>query len=95
MLGLNPFAVAHWAKLAVNCADAVLPVPVSFELIWPVVLVKISGVPCVDCNARTATEKVHDPLAAILPPDRLIKPVLGVAVIVAPAPHPPVRPLGF
>jgi hypothetical protein len=41
----------------------------------------------------TLIENVQEPLAAIVPPDKLIAFVPAVAVIV-PAPHVPVRPFG-
>jgi hypothetical protein len=69
-------------------AVAVPPVPPSVEVTLPVVLV---------CNPAavpvTLIENVQEPLAAIVPPLRLIVFVPAVAVIV-PAPHVPVRPFG-
>jgi hypothetical protein len=69
-------------------AVAVPPVPPSVEVTLPVVLVcRPAAVPV------TLIENVQEPLAAIVPPDKLIAFVPAVAVIV-PAPHVPVRPFG-
>src|SRR5689334_16531509 len=64
-------------------ALAELTVPVVFTL-WPPVV------------PTTFTEKVQEPPAAIVPPERLTteKPET-VPVVIVPAPHDPVRPFGF
>ncbi len=72
----------------VKLADAVLPVPPSFELTLPVVLFLVPSLAPV-----TFTEKVHDALAASVAPDKLILPEPAVAVIVPP-PHEPFSPFG-
>jgi hypothetical protein len=69
-------------------ADAVLPVPASFEVMAPVVFVNAPSV-----VAFTLTENVQEPLAASVAPERLTLDEPAVAVIV-PAPHDPVSPLG-
>jgi hypothetical protein len=69
-------------------ADAVPPVPPSVEETLPVVLFFAPAVVPI-----TFTEKVHDPLAAIVPPERLTMPEPAPAVTV-PAPHVPVAPFG-
>ena len=69
-------------------AEAVPPVPPSFEVTWPVVLFFVPAVVPV-----TLTEKVQDALAARLAPVRLTLPDPATAVIV-PLPQEPVRPLG-
>jgi hypothetical protein len=69
-------------------AEAVPPVPPSVDVTLPVVLF------CVPATAPvTFTEKVHEVLAAIAAPAKLITLVPAVAVIV-PAPHVPVCPFG-
>jgi hypothetical protein len=72
----------------VKLADAVPPVPPSIEVTCPVVLFLVPGVVPV-----TLTEKVHDALAARVPPERLTVPASAVAVTV-PAPQVPVSPFG-
>lgn len=72
----------------VRLAVAVLPVPPLVELTAPVVLVK-----CPDCVPVTLTEKLHDPLVAIVPPERLIVFPPAPAEIV-PDPHVPLSPFG-
>jgi hypothetical protein len=69
-------------------AVAVLPVPPSVEVTAPVVLTCAPAAMLV-----TLTENVQEPLAAIVPPLRLMALVPGVAVIV-PAPQVPVMPFG-
>jgi len=69
-------------------AVAVLPVPPSVEVTAPVVLTCAPAAMLV-----TLTENVQEPLAAIVPPLRLMTLVPGVAVIV-PAPQVPVMPFG-
>ena len=85
--GLNTLAIDGGAS-TLTLAVAVPPVPPSVEVTLPVVLV---------CNPAavpvTFTENVHEPLAAIVPPLRLIEFVPATAVIV-PAPQVPVRPFG-
>src|SRR5437762_10007464 len=85
--GLNTFAIDGGASTAM-LAEAVPPVPPSVEVTLPVVLFCSPAAMPV-----TFTAKVHDELAAILAPDRLITFVFCVAVIVPP-PQEPVRPLG-
>jgi hypothetical protein len=86
-LGVKALASDGGATTATE-ADAVEPVPPAVELTLPVVLFFAPAVVPV-----TLTEKVHEPLAAIVPPERLIAPEPAVAVIV-PAPQLPVRPFG-
>jgi hypothetical protein len=69
-------------------ADAVPPVPPSVELTVPVVLFFAPAVVPV-----TFREKVHELLAAIVPPERLTVPEPAAALTV-PAPHVPVTPFG-
>src|SRR5262245_12090219 len=85
--GLNTLAIEGGAS-TFNEADAVPPVPPSVEVTLPVVLLLRPAVVPV-----TFTAKVHELLAAIVPPDKLMTFVPCVAVIV-PAPHEPVNPLG-
>ena len=85
--GLKTLAIDGGAS-TLMLAVAVPPVPPSVEVTLPVVLVcKPAAMPV------TLTENVQEPLAAIVPPLRLIVFVPAVAVIV-PAPHVPVRPFG-
>ncbi len=87
LLGLNTLAIDGGATTLIE-AEAVPPVPPSVEVTFPVVLFCVpAAIPV------TFTEKVQEPLAAIVPPLRLITFVPAVAVIV-PAPHVPVRPFG-
>lgn len=85
--GLNPFAIDGGAT-TVMLADVDVPVPPSVEVTALVVLFSVPAVVPV-----TFTENVQEPLPASVPPDRLTKPVLWVAVIV-PLPQVPVRPFG-
>ena len=85
--GLKTLAIDGGAS-TLMLAVAVPPVPPSVEVTLPVVLVcRPAEMPV------TLTENVQEPLAAIVPPLRLIVFVPAVAVIV-PAPHVPVRPFG-
>ena len=87
LLGLNTLAIDGGATTLIE-AEAVPPVPPSVEVTFPVVLFCVpAAIPV------TFTENVQEPLAAIVPPFRLITLVPAVAVIV-PAPHVPVRPFG-
>ena len=87
LLGLNTLAIDGGATTLIE-AEAVPPVPPSVDVTLPVVLFCVpAAIPV------TFTEKVQEPLAAIVPPLRLITFVPAVAVIV-PAPHVPVRPFG-
>jgi hypothetical protein len=86
--GLNTLAMDGGAS---TCKTAVLldaPVPPSVELTAPVVLLCAPAAMPV-----TLTENVQEPLAAIVPPLRLIVLVPAVAAMV-PAPQVPVRPFG-
>lgn len=76
------------AALTITLADAVPPVPPSFELTAPVVLFFVPAV-----VALTFTLKVHEALAARVPPDNVMLLEPAVAVIV-PTPQLPVRPFG-
>ena len=87
LLGLKTLAIDGGATTLIE-AEAVPPVPPSVDVTLPVVLFCVPAVIPV-----TFTEKVQEPLAAIVPPLRLITFVPAVAVIV-PAPHVPVRPFG-
>jgi hypothetical protein len=87
LFGLNTFAMEGGAS-TLMLAVAVPPVPPSVEVTAPVVLVcDPAAVPV------TLMENVHELLAAIVPPERLMVFVPAVAVIV-PAPHVPVSPFG-
>ena len=68
--------------------EAEFPVPPLVEVIAPVVFRKVPA-----ALAVTLTAKVHEPLAGILPPVKLIPPEPAPAVIV-PLPHEPVSPFG-
>lgn len=72
-------------------AVAVLPEPALLEVTVPVVFTL-----CPPLVPTTFTEKVQEPPAAIVPPERLTteKPET-VPVVIVPAPHDPVRPFGF
>src|SRR5215471_21432269 len=85
--GLNALAIEGGACTC-TVAVAVPSVPPSFELTLPVVLVLEPAVVPV-----TLTLNVHELLAAMVPPDRLITFVFCAAVIV-PAPQEPLKPLG-
>jgi hypothetical protein len=91
--GAKPFAIEKVPPFAVRVAVAVPPVPL-LALTLPVVLTYMMGVNEVWCNTRTAIEKVHDPLPAMVPPVKLTELPPPAAVIVA-APHEPVSPFGF
>src|SRR5262249_4643197 len=87
VFGVKTLAMDGGAATLIE-AEAVPPVPPSVELTLPVVLFCTpAAVPV------TFTEKVHEPLAGIVPPDKLMMLVFCVAVIV-PAPQVPARPLG-
>src|SRR5947207_1484213 len=88
LLGLKTLAIDGGAS-TFTLADAVPPVPPSLDVTLPVVLFcKPAATPV------TFTENVQEPLAAILPPERLITLVPAVAVIVPPPPQPPASPFG-
>ena len=87
LVGLNAFAIDGGATTLI-VAVAAEPVPPSVEPIAPVVLVLAPAVVPV-----TLTVKVQEPLAAIVPPERLTAPPPAAAVMV-PAPQVPVSPLG-
>ncbi len=87
IVGLNA-RLSVGGAITLMVADAVPPVPPSTEVTLPVVL--FWSPPAVP---TTFTENVHDPEAASDAPDRLIKLVFCVSVIVPP-PHVPVCPLG-
>src|ERR1700730_6776890 len=76
------------AAVTVRFAVAVPPVPALVEVTAPVVFVQLPAELPI-----TFTLKVHDPLAGMLPPDKLTLLEPAVAVIVPP-PHEPARPLG-
>ena len=86
--GLKTLAIDGGAS-TFTLADAVPPVPPSVDVTLPVVLF---------CNPAavpvTLTAKVHDELAAIVPPDRLIVLLPAVAVMVPPPPQVPTSPFG-
>ena len=69
-------------------AEAVLPLPPSFEVTAPVTLFCIP-----ELIPETFTEKLHEALSASVAPERLTLADPAVAVIVPP-PQLPVRPLG-
>src|SRR5215813_3090643 len=85
--GLNALAI-EGGPCTWRVACAVPPVPPSVDVTLPVVLTFDPAVVPV-----TLTLNVHELLAAMVPPVRLITLVFCVAVIV-PAPHEPLRPLG-
>src|SRR5215471_4514245 len=87
LAGLNALAIEGGA-CTWTVACAVPPVPPSVDVTLPVVLTFEPAVVPV-----TFTLNEHEPLAAMVPPDRLITLVFCVAVIV-PAPQEPLRPLG-
>jgi hypothetical protein len=76
------------AVLTVRVAEAVPPVPLSFEEIGSV---SLTFVPVV--SAVTFTLNVHELFAASVAPERLIKEEVATAEI-APPPQDPVRPFG-
>lgn len=85
--GLKTLAMEGGAS-TLTLAEAVPPVPPSFEVTLPVVLFcRPAAVPV------TFTENVHELLAASVAPDKLITLVFCVAVMVPP-PQLPVRPFG-
>jgi len=85
--GLNTLAMDGGAS-TLTLAEAVPPVPPSFEVTALVVLFcSPAAVPV------TFTENVHEEFAAMVPPVRLITFVPAVAVMVPP-PQLPVRPFG-
>src|SRR5215470_15731142 len=88
-LGLNALAIEGGATTEME-AVAGPPVPALLELTLPVVLVlSPAEVPV------TFTEKVHEPPAAIVPPESVTTDVPDtVPVVMVPAPHEPVRPFG-
>src|SRR5213080_783709 len=87
VLGLNTLAIEGGAS-TFTLADAVPPVPPSAEVTFPVVLFCApAAVPV------TFTANVHELLAAMVAPDRLITLVPCVAVVVPP-PQLPVSPFG-
>ena len=86
-LGTNDLEITGGASTKTE-AEAVKPVPPSFEVTALVVLFWVpAAVPV------TFTEKVQGVLAARVAPDRLTTPVPAVAVMVPP-PQDPVSPLG-
>src|SRR5947209_4035598 len=71
-------------------AVAWLPEPALLEVTVPVVFTL-----CPPVVPFTSTEKVQEPPAAIVPPDRLMtENPETVPVVIVPAPQEPVRPLG-
>jgi hypothetical protein len=83
--------LVHWlapAEVTLMLAEAVLPVPPLVEVTFPVMLFFVPTVVPV-----TFTEKLHDPLAERVAPERLITFVPCVAVIVPP-PQEPVSAFG-
>jgi len=83
------FAIDGGAGVATETlAEAVLPVPPSTEVTAPLVLFFVPAVVPV-----TFTLNVHEPLAAIVPPVRLMLPDPATAEIV-PLPQLPVSPFG-
>jgi hypothetical protein len=85
--GLNTFAIEGGAT-TLTLVEAVPPVPPSVEVMLPVVLFCVPAAMPV-----TLIENVQEPLATMVPPDRLITFVPAVAVIV-PAPQVPVMLFG-
>lgn len=85
--GLNAFTIEGGAT-TVTLADAAVPLPPSFEAKVEVVLL-FAPAPF----PVTFTEKLHEPLAASVPPDKLIRFVPAAAVIL-PLPQLPMNPLG-
>ena len=86
-LGLKTLLMLGGATTSM-LAEAVPPVPPSVEVtLFVVLFCKPAAVPV------TFTEKVHELLAAKLAPERLIKFVPCVAVMVPP-PHVPTKPFG-
>lgn len=86
--GLKAFAITGGAT-TLMLAEAVPPVPPSFEVTLPVTLFLSPALVPV-----TFTENVHEVFAANVAPARLITLPPAVAVMVPP-PQLPVRPLGF
>jgi hypothetical protein len=89
MLGAPKALLINGGDSTVRVADAVLPVPPSFEVTLPVVLVKEPAL-----TAVTLTAKLHVPLDGRVPPLRLTDEPAAVAVIV-PLPQLPVWPEGL
>jgi hypothetical protein len=86
----NAFEIDGGAGVfTVRLADAVFPVPPSVEVTAPDALFLTPAV-----VPLTSKANVHDPLAASVPPDRLMVPDPAVAEIV-PEPHEPLSPFGF
>lgn len=85
--GLNDFAIDGGASTA-TAAEAVPPVPPSSDVTFPVVLFFAPAVVPV-----TFTENVHELLAAMVPPLRLMA-LLPAAALIVPLPHEPARPFG-
>jgi hypothetical protein len=83
--------MARSGALTSIVAVAWLPEPALLEVTVPVVFTL-----CPPLVPTTFTEKVQEPPAAIVPPERLIteKPDT-VPVVIVPAPHEPVSPFGF
>lgn len=76
------------AAVTLMFALAVPPVPAVVDVTAPVVFVRSPA-----ATPVTLMMKVHEPLAGIVPPDRLTLPDPGVALIV-PVPHVPLRAFG-
>jgi len=76
------------AAVTVRFAVAVPPVPALVDVTAPVVLVQLPAE-----APATFTLKVHEPLAGMVPPDKLTLLDPATAAIV-PLPHEPLRPLG-
>src|SRR6478735_6261211 len=83
--------IARSGALTSIVAVAWLPEPALLEVTVPVVFTL-----CPPLVPTTFTEKVQEPPAAIVPPERLTteKPDT-VPVVMVPAPHDPVRPFGL
>jgi hypothetical protein len=88
LVGLKTFAIDGGATTLSVAVLLVAPVPPSVELTAPVVLALAPAVVPV-----TFTLNVQEPLAAIVPPERLIEPEPATAVMV-PLPQVPVSPFG-
>ena len=89
MVGAPKALVTVGAAVTVRFAVAVPPVPALVDVTAPVVLVQSPAELPV-----TFTLKVHDPLAGMVPLDKLTLLDPALAEIVPPAPHEPLRPLG-
>ena len=79
--------VIEGGERTIKVAVEVFPVPPLVEFTWTLFV----SVPL--AVARTLTLKLHEPLAAIVAPDKLTMPLAAAAVIVPP-PHVPLSPLG-